>query len=168
MLALVGRDGAAPHDIATMLRRSGRLYWHAAESKYYTEPKRLERMGYLRSAKEPGKTHQRTRYTLTQKGLEALRSYLAQPAPFPRMQSEPALRLLAADLTDDAATIESLRGLLAEIGELEAELAAAERAGADVPHRARYLALSHGLPRRLLAAHREWAEEVIAALEHDS
>jgi PadR family transcriptional regulator, regulatory protein AphA len=164
VLALVGRDGAGPHDIATMLKRSGRLYWHAAESKYYSEPKRLEALGYLRSTKEPGKTHARTRYSLTPKGLRALRDYLSEPAPFPRMQNEPALRLLAADLTDDRATIESLRGLLREIEELEAELEAVEAAGGRLPHRARYLALSHRLPRRLLAAYREWAEEVIAEL----
>lgn len=168
VLALVGRDGAGPHDIAGMLRRSGRLYWHAAESKYYSEPKRLHRLGYLSATKEPGKTHPRTHYRLTAQGLEALRAYLAQPAPYPRMQSEPALRLLAADLTDAAGTVESLRGLLAEIDAMERELEDVERVTAQIPHRARYLALSHGLPRRLLAAHREWAEEVIAALtSHD-
>jgi DNA-binding PadR family transcriptional regulator len=165
VLALVGRDGAGPHDIATMLRRSGRLYWHAAESKYYTEPKRLERLGYLRSAKQPGKTTPRTHYRLTAKGLRALRRYLALPARFPRMQNEPALRLLAADLTDDRKTIESLRGLLEQLDELEAELAEVERGTEAIPHRARYLELSHHLPRKLLAAHREWAQEVIEELD---
>jgi hypothetical protein len=81
------------------------------------------------------------------------------------MQSEPALRLLAADLTDDERTIESLRGLLAEIDELEDELAEVERVSGEIDHRRDYLALSHRLPRKLLAAHREWAEEVIAELE---
>jgi DNA-binding PadR family transcriptional regulator len=165
VLALVGREGAGPHDIATMLRRSGRLYWHAAESKYYTEPKRLEDLGFLRSTKEPGKTKPRTHYRLTAKGLRALRRYLALPARFPRMQNEAALRLLAADLTDDRKTIASLRGLLAHLDELEAELAEVERASEGIPHRARYLALSHRLPRKLLEAHREWASEVIEELE---
>jgi DNA-binding PadR family transcriptional regulator len=165
VLALVGRDGAGPHDLATMLRRSGRLYWHAAESKYYSEPKRLERLGYLRSTKEPGRTTPRTHYTLTPEGLRVLQSYLVSPAPFPRMQNEAALRLLAADLTDDRKTIESLRGLLAELDGLEAELDDIEGAAGGIGHRERYLELSHRLPRKLLAAHREWAEEVIAELE---
>ena len=165
LLALVGRDGAGPHDIATMLRRGGRLYWHAAESKYYTEPKRLEHLGYLSSTKQPGKTKPRTHYRLTPKGLRALRLYLALPARFPRMQNEAALRLLAADLTDDRRTMESLRGLLAQLDELEAELAEVEQVSEGIPHRARYLALSHRLPRKLLEAHREWALEVIEELE---
>ncbi len=148
-----------------MLRRSGRLYWHAAESQYYSEPKRLEKLGYLSSEKRPGKTRARTHYSLTDQGVKALREYLAEPAAYPRTQSEPALRLLAADLTDDAATIESLRGLIEEIDELEAELGEIEAAGEQVDHRARYLALSHRLPRKLLDAHREWAQEVIAELE---
>jgi DNA-binding PadR family transcriptional regulator len=167
VLALVGRDGAGPHDIATMLRRSGRLYWHAAESRYYAEPKRLERLGYLQSRREPGRTRPRTHYSLTEKGLEALREYLAEPARFPRMQSEPALRLLAADLTEDRTTIASLRGLLDELDELEAELDEVAQVAEGISHRARYLALSHELPRKLIAAHREWAQEVIEALERD-
>jgi PadR family transcriptional regulator, regulatory protein AphA len=165
VLALVGREGAGPHDIARMLARSGRLYWHAAESKYYSEPKRLERLGYLSSTRQPGRTTPRTHYSLTTKGLEALRDYLARPASFPRLQNEPALRLLAADLTDDEKTIASLRGLLDEIDELESELAVVEQDSKRIEHRARYLALSHRLPRKLLAAHREWVEEVIAELE---
>lgn len=165
VLALVGRDGAGPHDIATMLRRSGRLYWNAAESQYYSEPKRLEQLGYLSSAKRPGRTRPRTHYTLTAEGLAVLREFLALPASFPRMQNEAALRLLAADLTDDAATVASLRGLLADLDRLEADLAEVEDVSGAIAHRARYLELSHGLPRRLIAAHREWAEEVIAALE---
>jgi DNA-binding PadR family transcriptional regulator len=148
-----------------MMRRGGRVYWHAAESQYYSEPKRLERLGYLTSTKQPGKTRPRTHYMLTDKGLEALGDFLAQPAPFPRIQNEAALRLLAADLTDDRKTIASLRGLLAELDELEAELADVEQVTERIPHRARYLALSHRLPRKLLAAHREWANEVIEELE---
>jgi hypothetical protein len=35
------------------------------------------------------------------------------------MQIEPALRLLAAALTDDEKTVESLRGLLGELAEVE-------------------------------------------------
>ena len=46
VLALVGRDGAGPHDLVSMMRR-GRMYWTAAESHYYAEPKRLERLGFI-------------------------------------------------------------------------------------------------------------------------
>ena len=55
-----------------MVRRGRMLDW-AGESQYYVEPKRLARLGYLEARKEPGKTRERTVYTLTDKGLEALR-----------------------------------------------------------------------------------------------
>jgi hypothetical protein len=44
------------------------------------EPKRLARLGYLDARREPGKTHERTVYTLTEKGLQALRDYARTPA----------------------------------------------------------------------------------------
>jgi hypothetical protein len=37
------------------MMRQGRVYWTAAESQYYAEPKRLERLGYVTSRKEPGR-----------------------------------------------------------------------------------------------------------------
>src|SRR5919202_4685590 len=87
VLALVGEGGAGPHDIVRMMRQ-GRIYWTAAESHYYAEPKRLEKHGYLRSRKEPGRTRERTHYELTEKGIAALREWLGLPARLPRMQNE--------------------------------------------------------------------------------
>jgi DNA-binding PadR family transcriptional regulator len=159
VLALVGRDGAAPHDIASMLRRSP-LYWSAAPSRYYSEPKRLERLGYLSSRSEPGRTRPRTVYMLTERGLAALRGWLAEPARFPEIRNEAAVRLLAGDLVDDETIVASLRGLADQVDALERDLDESERIAEGIPHRARYLALSHRLPRKLLAAHREWIAEV--------
>ena len=70
ILGLVGHEGAGPHDLRRMAR-SGRMLAWAGESQYYTEPKRLARLGYLAARKEPGKTRERTVYTLTERGLEA-------------------------------------------------------------------------------------------------
>lgn len=61
----------------------------------------------------------------------------------------------------------SLRGLEAHLDELDAQLAAARARGAQIPHRARCLELSHRLPQRLLDAHRAWVAEVIAELDPD-
>ena len=67
VLILVGDRGAAPHDLLRM-NRQGRIYWSAADSRFYSEPKRLAALGYLDARKEPGRTHDRTFYTLTSKG----------------------------------------------------------------------------------------------------
>jgi DNA-binding PadR family transcriptional regulator len=69
------------------------LAW-AGESQYYVEPKRLAKLGYLSTRKEPGKKRERTVYALTDKGLGALRKYAETPVTFTPLKSEPLLRLL--------------------------------------------------------------------------
>src|ERR671936_646696 len=81
ILGLVGRGGAGAHDLLRMARRGRMLDW-AGESQYYVEPKRLARLGYLEARREPGKTRERTVYTLTAKGRAALRTYARTPVRF--------------------------------------------------------------------------------------
>ena len=161
VLNLIGRNGAGPHDLVRMTRAGQRLYWAGAESKIYAQPKRLEQLGYLTSEKTPGKTRQRTHYRLTDKGLAALRDWLAQPCPFPRIQSEAAIRVQASDLADDPSlVIQSLSALRDEITELERILDEQEAREVQFPHRRRQLRLLHSLGRRILHAHRDWIDEV--------
>jgi PadR family transcriptional regulator AphA len=161
VLALVGRDGAAPHDLVRMARGGQRLYYAGAASKIYQQPKRLERLGYLRSEKRPGKTRERTYYTLTEKGLDALREWLGRPSSFPRIQSEAVARVLASDLAkDESDVVESLRSLREEIAELSVGVDADELRAASIPHRERQLRLTRSLGRRLLQAHLDWIDEV--------
>lgn len=164
MLALIGDGGAAPHDLVDMFRRGGRLFYAAAPSQLYAEPKRLAERGYVVARKAPGRTGERTIYTLTDRGREALRAWLAEPARFPRIQNEANIRLLAGDLIDDATIVASLTAMRAELDELEALVAEGEATMPTVPHRARYLRLSFSLARRLLDAHREWLDEIEAEL----
>jgi PadR family transcriptional regulator, regulatory protein AphA len=159
VLVLVGRGGAGPHDLVRMMRQ-GRVYWTASESHWYSEPKRLAELGYLGAEKQPGKTRERTHYTLTPKGENALRAWVATPASFPRIQHEAVVRVLAGDLVDDAELLESLGGLRAEIGDLQTRLNTAEEMAATLPHRERYLRLVHSLGRALIRVHEEWLDEV--------
>ncbi len=159
ILVLVGRNGAGPHDLVRMMRQ-GRIYGDFAESQYYAEPKRLARLGYLAARKEPGRTRERTHYTLTEQGLAALRAWMDEPARFPRIQQEPVVRLLAADLVGESAVLDSLQGLRTEIADLSARLDVAEAVAETLPHRRKYLLLNHRLARRLLRAHEEWLDEV--------
>jgi DNA-binding PadR family transcriptional regulator len=82
------------------MARRGRLDW-AGESQYYVEPKRLAKLGYLEARKEPGKTRERTVYSLTDKGLQALRDYAQTPVRFTPVKSDPLLRLLITDLVGE-------------------------------------------------------------------
>ncbi len=161
VLTLIGRNGASAHDLVQMARRGQRLYWAGAASKMYAEPKRLEQRGYLDSRKEPGKTRQRTYYTLTEKGLTALDEWLARPSPFPRIQSEAAVRVQASDLASDSRRVAaSIAAMRAEIEEQSRLLDESARREYRFPHRRVQLQLLHSLGRRLLAAHLEWIDEV--------
>ena len=161
VLALVGRGGAAPHDLVRMARGGQRLYYAGASSKIYEQPKRLERLGYLRSERQPGKTTERTYYTLTDKGLAALREWHAEPSTFPRIQSEAVARVLSSDLAQDERVVAgSLSAMREEIAELSTAIDEDERRAPSIPHRERQLKLVRSLGRRLLEAHLEWIDEV--------
>jgi DNA-binding PadR family transcriptional regulator len=164
VLALVGRGGAGPHDIVDMMRRGGRLHWAAAPSKIYAEPKRLAGLGYLEAAKAPGRTRERTVYSLTARGEEALRAWVAEPSAFPRVQSEAVVRLLAGDIADPAALVGSLVAMRAELDELDALLRASREHAGALPHRERYLRLILSLGQRVVDAHRAWLDDVEAEL----
>jgi DNA-binding PadR family transcriptional regulator len=159
ILGLVGRNGAGPYDLRRMVAQ-GRIYDWAGESQYYVEPKRLAKLGYLEAHKEPGRTRERTVYTLTDQGLEALREWSKTPVHFPRLQHEGLVRLLVADLVDEDAVRESLGTLRDDIAALSTKLDEAEAMASNLPHREKYLMLAHGLSRRMLAAHLEWLDDV--------
>jgi DNA-binding PadR family transcriptional regulator len=160
VLALVGRDGAGPHDLARMMRAQGGLYWAAAESQWYAEPKRLEQLGLLRSATQPGRTTPRTHYELTDEGAAALRDWLARPSALPRTQHEALVRVLAADLGSDEEVLASLGALREDVAAKRVLLAAARDRAETLPHRERYLKLAHRLGDLLLDAHEQWLDEV--------
>ena len=166
ILGLVGRGGAGAHDLLRMARRGRMLDW-AGESQYYVEPKRLARLGYLEARKEPGKTRERTVYSLTGKGRVALRQYAHTPVRFTPLKSEPLLRMLLADLVGEATTRTSIATLRDDIAELSAQLDAAEASAATLPHRSKYLLLTIGFLRGLLQLHLDWIEEVERELADD-
>jgi PadR family transcriptional regulator, regulatory protein AphA len=159
ILGLVGRNGAGPHDLRGMVRRGRMLDW-AGESQYYAEPKRLAQLGYLAARKEPGKTRERTVYTLTDKGLAALREYARTPVRFVPVKSDLLVRLLIADLVGDGATRTSVAALMDDIEDLRARLDEAEESAATLPHRSRYLLLTIDFLRALLQLHQDFVDEV--------
>jgi len=159
ILGLVGRGGAGAHDLLQMARRGRMLDW-AGESRYYVEPKRLAGLGYLESRKEPGKTRERTVYSLTDTGLEALREYARTPVRFTPLKSDPLLRLLICDLVGEPVTRASMATLRDDIADLVARLEHVQAAAQALPHRTRYLMLVHGFMRRLFELHLDLVDEV--------
>ena len=159
ILGLVGRHGAGAHDLLRLARRGRMLAW-AGESQYYTEPKRLAKLGYLAARKEPGKTRERTVYSLTDKGLEALRAWAQTPVRFTPLKSEALLRMLICDLVGEPVTRESIATLRDDIEDLFGVLDDAEATSQELPHRQKYLLLTLAFLRGLFELHLEWIDEV--------
>jgi DNA-binding PadR family transcriptional regulator len=164
ILGLVGSTGAGAHDLLRMAQRGRILAW-AGQSQYYVEPKRLAKLGYLDARREPGKTRERTVYSLTDKGLEALREWAATPARVTPFKSEALLRLLVADLVGEGPTRASIAALREDIADLEARLDASTESAEALPHRRKYLLLVGDLLRGLLVLHLDWVERVEAELD---
>jgi DNA-binding PadR family transcriptional regulator len=129
-----------------------------------TARSRLAKLGYLATTTEPGRTHPRTVYGLTAQGRSALQSWLATAAHFPRIKNEAHLRLLAGDLLTDEQILQSFRGMLPELDDLEAVVEAMYAQADRVPARTRYLRLSHAYARKLVHLHREWIADIEAEL----
>ena len=159
ILGLVGRGGASAHDLLRMARRGRILDW-AGESQYYTEPKRLARLGYLDARRAPGKTRERTVYTLTDRGLNAVRAYGATAVELSPLKSEPLLRLLLADLVGEETTRESLMTLREDIADILERLDESELSAATLPHRSKYLLMTTRFLRRFVELHLDLVDEV--------
>jgi DNA-binding PadR family transcriptional regulator len=164
VLGLVGRGGATAYELKRMAKQ-GRIYDWAGESQYYVEPKRLARLGYLEARTEPGRTRERTVYSLTEKGLEALRAWATTPVHFPRLEHEALVRVLVTDLVGEPAVRASLGTLREDSADLAARLDVAEAMAEALPHRTKYLMMGHRLSRRLLDVHLEWLDEVERELD---
>lgn len=167
VLGLIGGTaGIGPHDLRDMVRRGRMLAW-AGESQYYVEPKRLARLGYLDARKEPGRTGERTVYTLTDQGLRALREWARTPVRFTPLKSEVLIRLLIADLVGEGPTRRSIATLRADIDDLSLRIAETEAGAERLPHRSRYLLLTVEFLRHLLELHLDLIDEVERRLEPD-
>jgi PadR family transcriptional regulator, regulatory protein AphA len=167
VLVLVGRNGAGPHDLRRMAE-IGRVYWDAAPSQWYAEPKRLAEHGYLEAQKTPGRTRERTHYTLTERGREALADWVRTPATLPRIQNEPVIRLLAADLVEPAAVLEGLEAMRPDLDAAREGVAAGQERTAGLEHRAHLLEINHRYAERLLNLQAEWLDEAERVLSGGS
>jgi DNA-binding PadR family transcriptional regulator len=159
ILGLVGSGGTGPHDLLRMAKHGRILAW-AGESQYYVEPKRLAKLGYLAARKEPGRTRERTVYTLTDKGRRALADYARTPVSVTPLKSEPLLRLLICDLVGEEVTRESLETLREDLADLRLRLDDSERSARDLPHREKYLLLVVDFLRGLLDLHEQLVDSV--------
>jgi DNA-binding PadR family transcriptional regulator len=159
ILGLVGGGGAGAHDLLRMAKHGRILDW-AGESQYYVEPKRLAKLGYLDARREPGKTRERTVYTLTGKGRQALLDYARTPVSVTPLKSDPLLRLLICDLVGEAVTRDSLATLRDDVADLRHRLDESRQSASDLPHREKYLLIVLDFLSSLLDLHDNLVDRV--------
>jgi PadR family transcriptional regulator, regulatory protein AphA len=158
ILGLVGEGGAGAHDLLRMAKHGRILDW-AGESQYYVEPKRLATLGYLEARKEPGKTRERTVYTLTDRGRHALLEYARTPVRVTPLKSDPLLRLLICDLVGEEITRASLATLRDDLQELRTRLDESQRRASDLPHREKCLLLVVDFLRGFVELHEQLVDD---------
>ena len=99
ILGMLALGELTAYELTQQLRRSLDYCWPTAESIWYSEPKRLVRLGLATARREPAATGRRARtvYAITGQGRQLLAAWLASEPEAPRLQIETMLRLLYAD-----------------------------------------------------------------------
>ena len=114
-------------------------------------------------AASAGKTRERTVYTLTEQGLDALCQYARTPVTFTPLRSEPLVRLLICDLVGESVTRESMATLRDDIDDIRGRLDDTQRRAKNLPPREKNLMLVINFLRRYLDLHLE----LVDAAEHE-
>ena len=118
VLAQVAVHPWSTYELAQQRVRYFRYVWPRAESAIYREVKRLSSMGLLHGQKEHVGKRARTVYSITQKGRDALREWLATPvSPF-AMDFEAMIRIFVAPLGTKDEIISTLELVLDDAREM--------------------------------------------------
>jgi PadR family transcriptional regulator AphA len=110
--ALLGLLGVKPwtaYELVAQTRRSLHYFWPRSEANLYAELKRIVERGHAEAEVVEGRGRQRTRYTITPTGRDALEDWLATEPAAPTMEVEALLRILLAD----QASVDDLRAAVA-------------------------------------------------------
>jgi DNA-binding PadR family transcriptional regulator len=101
VLGMIGLRGpSTPYDLKRGIGHSVGYFWHFPHAQLYSEPKRLTAAGLLDvTTEESGR--RRTTYSLSESGLAALRTWLAQPThEHFQMRDVAELKLFFSELGD--------------------------------------------------------------------
>jgi DNA-binding PadR family transcriptional regulator len=118
VLGLLALRSWTGYELTQQARRSLAYCWPKEDSVLYEEPRRLAAHGLVRAEQERDRGRTRNRYSITDAGRKALRSWLATPSGPPHIELEPLLRLTFADqggVDDVKASLAVLRNWAASL-----------------------------------------------------
>ena len=160
----------ATYELAKHMRRNLRYFWPRAESRIYAEVKALRAGGLVSTQKTRNGRRQRTIYSITPKGRQALEKWLASsPGAGPVLEFEGLLRVLVAPLGTKEDLLRTLRHTRVDIQHLldTATEVADEYLEGDAPFQQHVHARGFVFDFIYRYAHlvRGWADRVIAEVE---
>jgi PadR family transcriptional regulator AphA len=169
VLAQVAVHPWSTYELARQRVRYFRYVWPRAESAIYREVKRLSSMGLLDGRKEHVGKRARTVYSITDKGREALREWLATPvSPF-AMDFEAMIRLFVAPIGTKeqiVATLDQVRDDVREMLRFGGEVKREFLEGIAVTQDQVYIrALAVDFFISLLNTVEAWTERTLAEIE---
>jgi PadR family transcriptional regulator AphA len=162
------------YELAQQLKRSTRHYWPRAESKNYEEPKKLVEHGLAIATKEHIGLRPRTVYAITDKGREALRGWLQEPAQPPLVEFDGIVKVLFAEHGTKEQLLTTLRSIRDDAERTREEHAALAQdlseTGGPFPERLHLNALVFKFmwdQTETLINWASWAEQRVAAWPRD-
>ena len=100
LLGLLARESASAYELNSIMQTSMlRVFWPRAESHIYSEPKKLLAHGFVSEERQKANGRQRSVFTISEKGREALAAWLADDGDGARHrnQAEFMLKIILAE-----------------------------------------------------------------------
>lgn len=111
ILGLLALRPWTAYELSRQMRRAVGEYWPRAERGIYDEPKALVAHGFATADEQREGRRSRTVYSITPRGRDALRTWLAEPSAPPQFESEAVLRVAFAEHGSAQAARETLEAL---------------------------------------------------------
>ena len=174
MLGMLAIRPWSTYELAKHLDRSLRPLWPRARSHLFKEPKKLVDHGLAEASEESVGRRPKTVYTITAKGREALRAWLALPGEGPNLEFEQLLKVFFADQSSKADALRAVANIRLWAEERNAENVAVARAyvagQGPFPERAQVLNVVGRFLTEfadMVGGWAEWADKTIQAWPDD-
>ena len=162
ILGLVATRPRSGYDIKTMVDKSTRFFWAASYGQIYPELRRLAERGLIEGTDESQGERPRTVYAITQRGREALSSWLASDEQVHELRDEALLKLFFSGHASHAELVAVLETKRDEHGNALARLREIEPFAASSEDFGPLMVLRYGIALHEFAA--EWCERTLADL----
>src|SRR3979409_319549 len=138
-LGILGLGPHSGYDIKQLADLSTRHFWATSYGQIYPELKRLTAAGLIKPQDASRGDRQRTLYSITDKGHQTLRAWVADPAiQTLEVRDEMLLKLFLADEMSQKETLRHLEAMVRRHKQVVAALREHEELAMGQPHRMKY------------------------------